>query len=389
MLNFVFSNTTKIIFGRDTEKQVGEEIAEWGKKVLLHYGGGHIVRSGLKDIVTNSLKEAGIEYVELGGVKPNPRLSLVNEGIQLCRKQNVDFILAVGGGSVIDSAKAIGIGVPYEGDVWDFYTGKAAAEETLPVGVVLTLPASGSEASASSVITNEEGWLKRGCGGSAMRPTFAIMNPELTFSLPPYQTACGLADMMAHVMERYFTSVQDVGLTDRLCEAVLRSIIDYGPVVMEEPENYNARANIMWAGTIAHNDLLHTGRVGDWASHNIEHELSGIYDVAHGAGLAIVFPAWMKYVYRHDVDRFVQFAVRVWGVEQDHYYPERTAIEGIRRLQEFFRQIGLPTTLREAEIPDDRLEEMAVKCTANDTQPQGSFVQLGQADVLEILKLAR
>ena len=389
MLNFVFSNTTEIIFGRDTERQVGAETAKWGKKVLLHYGGGHIVRSGLRDTVTNALEEAGIEYVELGGVKPNPRLSLVYEGIQLCREHNIDFILAVGGGSVIDSAKAIGIGVPYDGDVWDFYLGKTEVEETLPVGVILTLPASGSEASASSVITKEEGWLKRGCGGLEMRPKFAIMNPELTFSLPPYQTACGIADMMAHVMERYFTNVREVGFTDRLCEAVLRSIIHYGPLVMEEPENYNARANIMWAGTIAHNDLLHTGRIGDWASHNIEHELSGIYDVAHGAGLAIVFPAWMKYVYKHDAARFEQFAVRVWGCRTRPLLPERTALEGIRRLQEFFEQIGLPTTLREAEIPDDRLEEMAAKCTANDTQPQGSFVSLGQADVLEILKLAR
>lgn len=389
MQNFAFSNSTKIIFGKNTEKQVGVETAQWGKKVLLHYGGGHIVRSGLKDTVIHALKEAGIEFIELGEVKPNPRLSLVNEGIKLCREHQVDFILAVGGGSVIDSAKAIGIGVPYNGDVWDFYSGKAKVEKTLPVGVILTLPASGSESSDSSVITKEEGWLKRGCGGPAMRPKFAILNPELTFSIPPYQTACGIADMMAHVMERYFTNVHDVGFTDQLCEATLRSIIHYAPIVIEEPENYNARANIMWAGTVAHNDLLHTGRIGDWASHNIEHELSGIYDVAHGAGLAIIFPAWMKYVYHHDVDRFVQFAVRVWGVEQDYYYPERTALEGIRRLQEFFRQIGLPTTLKEAGIPDDRLEEMAAKCTADDTQLQGSFVQLSQSDVLEIYKLAR
>ncbi|NMA60634.1 MAG: iron-containing alcohol dehydrogenase [Firmicutes bacterium] len=389
MLNFTFSNSTKIIFGKDVEMQVGAETALWGKKVLLHYGGGHIVRSGLKKRVVASLQEAGVEFVELGGVQPNPRLSLVQEGIALARKEQVDFILAVGGGSVIDSAKAIAIGVPYDGDVWDFYAGKTRAKESLPVGVVLTIPAAGSESSTSSVITKEEGWLKRGYGEVIMRPKFAFMNPELTYSLPPYQTACGVADMMAHVMERYFTNEKEVGFTDQLCEATLRSIIQEAPVAIAEPENYGARANIMWAGTIAHNDLLSTGRLGDWASHNIEHELSALYDIAHGAGLAIVFPAWMKYVYRHDIPRFVQFSVEVFGVEQDYHNPERTILEGIRRLEDFFRRIGLPTTLQEADIPADRLEEMAAKSTANDTQTLGTFVPLNQADVLEIYKLCQ
>lgn len=389
MLNFTFSNSTKIIFGKDVEMQVGAETALWGKKVLLHYGGGHIVRSGLKKRVVASLQEAGVEFVELGGVQPNPRLSLVQEGIALARKEQVDFILAVGGGSVIDSAKAIAIGVPYDGDVWDFYAGKTRAKESLPVGVVLTIPAAGSESSTSSVITKEEGWLKRGYGEVIMRPKFAFMNPELTYSLPPYQTACGVADMMAHVMERYFTNEKEVGFTDQLCEATLRSIIQEAPVAIAEPENYGARANIMWAGTIAHNDLLGTGRLGDWASHNIEHELSALYDIAHGAGLAIVFPAWMKYVYRHDIPRFVQFSVEVFGVEQDYHNPERTILEGIRRLEDFFRRIGLPTTLQEADIPADRLEEMAAKSTANDTQTLGTFVPLNKADVLEIYKLCQ
>lgn len=389
MLNFTFSNSTKIIFGKDVEMQVGAETALWGKKVLLHYGGGHIVRSGLKKRVVASLQEAGVEFVELGGVQPNPRLSLVQEGIALARKEQVDFILAVGGGSVIDSAKAIAIGVPYDGDVWDFYAGKTRAKESLPVGVVLTIPAAGSESSTSSVITKEEGWLKRGYGEVIMRPKFAFMNPELTYSLPPYQTACGVADMMAHVMERYFTNEKEVGFTDQLCEATLRSIIQEAPVAIAEPENYGARANIMWAGTIAHNDLLGTGRLGDWASHNIEHELSALYDIAHGAGLAIVFPAWMKYVYRHDIPRFVQFSAEVFGVEQDYHNPERTILEGIRRLEDFFRRIGLPTTLQEADIPADRLEEMAAKSTANDTKTLGTFVPLNQADVLEIYKLCQ
>jgi hypothetical protein len=335
MENFTFLSPTKIIFGRGVENQVGDETRVYSKKVLLHYGGGTIKRIGLYDRVVKSLRDAGVEFIELGGVQPNPRLSLVKQGIELCRKHNIDFILAVGGGSVIDSAKAIAVGVPYEGDVWDFYSGKEVPEKALPVGVVLTIPAAGSEASKSSVITNEDGWYKRGLNVEIIRPKFAIMNPEITFTLPPYQTACGAADIMAHVMERYFTHQKDVDFTDRLCEATLKTIIKNVPIVLEEPENYQARAEIMWASTIAHNDLLSTGRIGDWASHAIEHELSGIYDVPHGAGLAVVFPAWMKYVYKEDVDRFVQFATRVWDVEMDFSNPDRTALEGIYRLTQF------------------------------------------------------
>jgi len=387
MENFVFHNPTRIIFGKGTEAEVGRETARYSRRVLLHYGGGSIRASGLYDRICRALKESGIDFVELGGVKPNPRLSLVREGIRLCREKRLDFILAVGGGSVIDSAKAIGIGTPADGDVWDFYLKTTKVTEMLPVGVVLTIPAAGSEASNGSVITNEDGWLKKDAGGECMRPRFAIMNPELTFTLPPYQTACGAADIMAHVMERYFTRVRDVDFTDRLCEATLRTIIENVPAALAEPQDYDARSQIMWASTIAHNDLLGTGRVGDWASHMIEHELSGIYDVAHGAGLAVTFPAWMKHVYKNDVERFARFAVAVWGVEPRFDWPERTALEGIGRTKNFFRGIGLPTSLPELGVTDDRFEEMASKATA--AGPVGNFVKLGRDDVAAIYRLAR
>ncbi len=389
MNNFEFSSPTEIIFGKDTEKKVGQRVKTFSNKVLLHYGGGSIKKFGLYDRIIDSLKNAGVEFVELGGVQPNPRLSLVQEGIELCHEHDIDFILAVGGGSVIDSAKAIAMGVPYDGDVWDFFARKSKLESVLPVGVVLTIPAAGSEASTSTVITNEDGWLKRGFGSNLIRPSFAIMNPKITFTLPAYQTAAGATDIMAHVMERYFTNVDHVDLTDRLCEATLKTMIKNVPLALEEPNNYDARSEIMWAGTIAHNNLLNTGRVGDWASHNIEHELSAIYDIAHGAGLAVIFPAWMKYVYQHDLDRFAQFAVRVFNVEYDFNSKEQTALEGIRRLEDFFKYIGLPTTLNGLDIPDDRLEEMAEKCKKSANGTLGNFVKLDQDDILNILKLAR
>jgi len=382
--DFVFLSPTKIIFGRNTEEHVGEEVKSYGKKILLHYGKGSIFKIGLYDKVIKSLKDSGVDFIELGGVQPNPRLSLVREGIEICRKNGVDFILAVGGGSVIDSAKAIAVGVPYEGDVWDFYTGKAEPKTALPIGVVLTIPAAGSEASKSSVITNEDGWYKRSLNVDIIRPKFAIMNPEITFTLSPYQTACGVADIMAHVMERYFTNDRGVDFTDRLCEATLKTVIENTFIVLKNPTDYDARAQIMWASTVAHNDLLSTGRTGDWASHMIEHELSGIYDIPHGAGLAIVFPAWMKYVYKHNIERFAQFAVRVWNVDLNFESLEKTALEGIERLRRFFKDIGLPTTLKEANIGEDRLEEMANKCT--ERGEIGNFVKLNREDVLNILK---
>jgi len=386
MENFTFVNPTKIIFGKSTEEGVGREIKPFSSRVLMHYGKESIRKSGLFDRICRALDKEGIQHVELGGVSPNPRLSLVREGIKICREKKLDFILAVGGGSVIDSAKAIAAGVPYGGDVWDFYMRKATIAAMLPVGVVLTIPAAGSESSNGSVITNEEGSLKKDAGSELMRPRFAIMNPELTFTLPPYQTACGAADIMAHVMERYFTNARAVEFTDRLCEATLKTIIDHTPRVLAEPQNYNSRAEIMWAGTIAHNDLLSTGRVGDWGSHMIEHELSAIYDVAHGAGLAVVFPAWMKRVYTHDVARFAQFAGRVWNVDYNFEDPTRMALEGIRRMEAFFHQIGLPVTLQELGVRDDRFTEMARKCT--ERGPVGNFVKLGRNEVVEVYKLA-
>lgn len=387
MENFVFHNPTKIIFGRNTEEKVGEETARFSRKILFHYGQGSIKRIGLYDRVVESLRKAGVEFIELGGVQPNPRLKLVEKGIEICRKEKIDFILAVGGGSVIDSAKAIAVGVPYEGHVWDFFERKAQPEKALPVGVVLTIPAAGSESSASAVITNEAGPYKRGIYSLLIRPKFAIMNPEVTFSLSPYQTACGIADMMAHVMERYFTPTKNVELTDRLCEATLKTIINNAPVVIKEPGNYDARAEIMWASTIAHNDLLSTGRIGDWGTHLMEHELSALYDIPHGAGLAILFPYWMLHVYKKDVERFAQFASRVWNVEVNFRDLESTVLEGIERLKNFFKSIGLPTTLKEANIPDDRLEEMAEKATW--AGPIGNFVKLEKEDVLHIYQMAR
>lgn len=387
MKDFTFQCPTKIIFGKGTENQIGNEVKQYSSKVLLHYGGGSIKKTGLYTKVVNSLKEAGIEIVELPGVKPNPRLSMVREGIKICRENNINFVLSVGGGSAIDSSKAIALGVPYDGDVWDFYIGKAKPQAVLPLGVILTLPATGSEASNSCVITNEDGWFKRGLNTDYNRPKFAIMDPELTYTLPPYQTACGACDIMAHVMERYFTNTPHVDLTDRLCEATLKTVIKNAPVVLEQPDNYDSRAEIMWAGTLAHNGLLGTGRQEDWASHKIEHELSGIYDIAHGAGLAVVFPAWMKYVYKENINRFVQYATRVWDVEVDLNNPESTVLEGIKRLQQFLKSMGLPTNLKELGIPDDRFDEMAEKCVKYG--PVGGFIKIHKEDVLNILNLAK
>jgi alcohol dehydrogenase len=387
MQDFVFQNSTKLIFGKDKEQFVGQESAFYGKKLLLHYGGGSVKSSGLYDRVVSSLAEQEIEIFELGGVQPNPRVSLVREGVALCKENNIDFILAVGGGSVIDSAKAIAAGAKHEGDVWDFFDGKAEVTDCLPIGVVLTIPAAGSESSTGTVITNEDGLYKRATGHPDMRPKFAILNPVLTYTLPAYQTACGITDMMAHILERYFTNEKNVELTDRLCEGALRTIINNAHTVLEEPADYEARAEIMWAGTIAHNDMLGTGRIGDWGSHDVEHEISGIYDIAHGAGLAIVFPAWMKHVYKHDVNRFAQFANRVWDVELDLNNLEKTALAGIRKTEAFFSSIGMPVTLKEANIGDEHFEEMAKKGT--ERGPLGNFVKLHEEDVLRIFELAK
>lgn len=389
MDNFTFKNPTKIIFGRGTEATVGVETAKYGKKVLLHYGSGSIRKSGLYDRVVASLKAAGVDFVELGGAQPNPRLALVHEGVKLCRKAGVDLILAVGGGSTIDSAKAIALGVPYQGDVWDFYAGKATPKTALPVATVLTIPAAGSESSDSTVITNEDGWFKRGFSSELVYPVFSILNPELIFTLPPFQVVCGAADIMAHMMERYFTNTKNVEVIDRIIESTMKSVIHNVPKFLANPMDYDAAAEIMWAGTLAHNNLMSTGRMGDWASHNIEHELSAIYDVAHGAGLATVFPAWMKYTLKHDVTRYVQYAERVWNVDVNYWDLEGTALEGIYRQMAFYRSVGLPVNLKELGAGADRLIEMADKATAGDTQTLGQFVQLKKADIVAILELAK
>lgn len=387
MQDFHYQNGTKIIFGRETEASVGQELKKFTNKVLLHYGGGSIKKIGLYDKVMHSLHEAGIEVFELGGVKPNPRLSLVRKGINLCQEQEIPFILAVGGGSVIDSAKAIAAGVHYEGDVWDLFCGVAVEHECLPLATILTIPAAGSEISSGTVVTNDEIGLKRSFGHESLRPVFSILNPELTFTLPTYQTACGIADMLAHVLERYFTNERHVDITDRLCEATMKSIIDNGLRVMNDPFNYDIRAELMLAGMIAHNGSLDMGRIGDWASHDIEHELSGMYDIAHGAGLAIIFPAWMKYVYHHDVNRFAQFGSRVFNLEINLNHPEETALLAIEKLESFFKALGLPTSFSNADLPTDHIEELAQKLVC-DCDSVGNYVPIKEADALEIYRLA-
>lgn len=389
MINFEFSNVTEIVFGKEAQLQTGEKIRKYSncKNVLIVYGSDRIKKSGLFDEVAASLKRQGIDYRELSGVQPNPRLGLIRKGIDICREEKITFILAIGGGSVIDTAKAIGVGVPYDGDVWDFYMGEKQPVETLKTAAICTIPAAGSEASLSSVITNEDGWYKKSINVDLIRPVFAIINPELTYTLPAYQIGCGVVDMMTHIMERYFTNTTDVDLTDRLCEAALRSIIVNGVKTLKESDNYRYRAEIMWAGTLAHNGLLNTGRIQDWASHRIGLELSGKYDLAHGASLSIVYPNWMKYVYQHDLERFVQFAVRVWDVDMAFGRKEEIALEGIARMQEFFRKLGMPLTLEEAEIPDDAFEEMSNKATFDDTIPVGNFIKIDKKAMIEIYKM--
>lgn len=391
MNNFTFYSPTYFVFGKDKENEAGEYVKRFGgSKVLIHYGGGSVIRSGLLERVKASLKSADILYVELGGVKPNPRSGLVYEGIELCRKENVDFILAVGGGSTIDSAKAIAAGTLYKGDFWDFYKGKEIME-ALPVGTILTIAAAGSEGSPDSVITKEEGMFKRGANGEAIRPAFSILNPALTQTLPVYQTACGATDIMAHVFERYFTNTKDVEITDRLCEAVLLTMIKEVPKAIADADDYEARANIMWTGMVAHNNLCGVGRDQDWSSHCIEHELSAIYDCAHGAGLAVVFPAWMTYVYKHDTNRFANLAVRVWGCKMDEQNPENTALAGIEAVRKFWKLIGMPSTLEELGASEEDIEKMAETACYGDggSGTIGNFVPLQKKDVIKIYHLMK
>ena len=388
MDNFQFYSPTEFIFGRDTETKAGEMVKKYGgTKVLIHYGSGSAVKSGLLDRVKASLDESGIAYTELGGVQPNPRDTLIYKGIELCRSEGVDFILSVGGGSCIDSSKAIALGVPYNGDFWDFYGTGKTVEKALPIGTVLTIAAAGSEGSGASVVTKEEGSLKRDVGSDLLRPRFSILNPELTCSLPAYQTACGATDIMAHVFERYFTNTRDVEITDRLCEAVLLTMIKETPRVIAQPDNYEARANIMWAGTVAHNDIVGVGRSQDWNSHGIEHELSALYDCAHGAGLAVIMPAWMEFVYKHDVMRFAQMAVRIWGCQMNFEFPDETALEGIACFRSFLHSIGMPINFEQLGAKEEDIPLLVEKFGIGDGKT-GGFVHLTAQDIATIYRIA-
>lgn len=387
MENFTYYNRTKMVFGKDTERQVGTLTKQYGSKVLLHYGSGSIKKYGLYDRIVEQLEKDHIEFVELGGVIPNPSLELVYEGIELCKKENVDFILAVGGGSVIDSAKAIAAGVLYDGDVWDFFVNGVEPKEALNIGVVLTIPAAGSESSIATVVTNYKEGLKRVFRYEVVRPVFAIMNPEITYTLPPYQTACGAIDMMAHIIERYFTNTENVALTTALCEASMKTIVEQAKVVFENPTDYGARSELMLAGAIAHNGSLGIGREEDWGCHAMEYEVTQVSGVAHGAGLAILIPSWMRYVYTHDVHQFAQFAQNVFDVEE--ILPlEEVALLGIKKLEEFYHSLGIPTHLSEVGIKDSDLEGMANLVTKHGTIEIGHFVTLDKQDVLTIYRNA-
>ncbi|MBQ4026035.1 MAG: iron-containing alcohol dehydrogenase [Treponema sp.] len=389
MENFTFYSPTFFVFGKESENQAGEYVKKFGgSKVLIHFGGKSAKASGLLDRVEASLKASEIPFVELGGVKPNPRSGLVYEGIELCRKEKVDFVLAVGGGSVIDSAKAIAAGVLYDGDFWDFYSGKMI-EKALPVGTVLTIAAAGSEGSPDSVITKEEGMFKRGTGSNAIRPKFSILNPALTQTLPPHQTAAGITDIMAHLYERYLTNTKEVEVTDRLIEALLLTMKHEGPRVIADPNNYEARANIMWAGMMAHNNSCGVGRSQDWNSHNIEHELSALYDCAHGAGLAVTMPAVFKYVMKHDVMRFAKVATRVWGCQMDFDHPEVTALEGINAFQNFLVSLGMPKNFAELGAKEEDIPKLVqVLCRGDGrTGSISGFVTLNEDDCAKIYKM--
>ncbi len=393
MQNFKYYAPTYVAFGKDTQRQVADLIKKYGgTKVLLHYGGQSAIKSGLLPQVEADLKAAGIEYVALGGVVPNPRVSLVRKGIEICREQGIDFILAVGGGSVIDSSKAISSGTFFDGDVWDLYLKKAKATKYIPLGCILTIPAAGSEMSDGSVITNEDGGLKKDYCVDEFRCKFAIMNPELTYTLPAWQTACGATDMMMHTMERYFTTADDMEVTNVLAESILKVVMQQAPIALKNPTDYNSRAQIMWAGSLAHNDLTGCGAIGDWATHNLEHELSGMFDVSHGAGLAAVWGSWARYTRHNNLARFVRFAVNVMGVTQDFHSDENTAEAGIQAMERFFESIGMPTNIHDLigrEITDAEIEEMADKCSNGGTSTIGGLQVLKKEDMIEIYKMAK
>ena len=391
--DFTYYAPTKVVFGRGAENKTGELVAELGcKKILLHYGGGSAGRTGLLGRIRASLREAGAGFVELGGVVPNPRLSLVREGIELCRREGVDFILAVGGGSVIDSAKAIGYGAADEerGDVWDFYARLRAPRACLPVGSVLTIAAAGSEMSPSSVITNEDTETKRGYGNDLCRPKFAVMNPELTMTLPAYQTACGCTDILMHTMERWFGGGGSMELTDGVAAALMRTVIKNAKILMAEPENYDARAEVMWAGSLSHNGLTGCGTDGgDWSSHQLEHELGALFDVAHGAGLAAVWGSWARYVYKENPARFAKFAAEVLDVPRGAD-DEETALAGIAAMEDFYREIKMPVSIRGlgVEPTEAQIKKMSAKCAANHPDGMGKMKKLFEDDIERIFRAA-
>ena len=391
--DFNFYAPTRVLFGRDAEKQIGEQVKAFGgRKVLIHYGGGSAERSGLLDVVRQQLRDNGVEFIELGGVVPNPLLSLVYKGIELCRQQHVDFILAVGGGSVIDSAKAIGYGVPYDGDVWDFWEGKAKPAQCLPIGAVLTIPAAGSEMSSSCVVTKDDGLIKRGINSDLCRCKFVVMNPERTYTLPSYQTAAGATDIMMHTMERYFSNYTDMTLTDAISEAILRTVKDAAPIVLQHPDDYRQRAQIMWAGSLSHNDLTECGTEKDFATHRLEHELSALFGVTHGAGLAALWPSWARYTMKKHLSRFVQFAGNVMGIQVDYGHPEETAERGIQAMEEWFQKIGMPTSIHELigrEITEKEIDTMVDKCSRGGTITLGAMEVLNSDDMRAIYRMAQ
>lgn len=394
MRSFEYFAPTKVIFGKDSHLQIGDILKKENcHKVLIHYGGKSAVASGLIDEVSGCFTDAGIDFVTLGGVVPNPRLSKVREGIELCKKENVDFILAVGGGSVIDSAKAIGYGVanPWT-DVWNFYLKTEVPTACLPIGVIPTIAASGSEMSNSSVITNEDGWLKRGAAKCDLcRPKFALMNPKLTYSLPQYQTESGCVDILMHTMERYFVNIETMEITDSISESLMQTVIYNARILMREPDNYTARAEIMWAGSLSHNGLTGCGTGGgDWACHQLEHELGGLYDVTHGAGLAAIWGSWARYVYDVNPERFAQFATNVFDIPCGLDF-EKTALAGIEAMEDFFRSIKMPVSLHELglDLDDQQIHELAFKCSYEDTRTIGVFKQLNMKDMEKIYTMAR
>lgn len=395
MDRFSFHAPTEVVFGKNTESQVGDLCKRYGAhKVLVHFGSQSAKKSGLLDRICASLKGAGLEYVLLGGVVPNPHLSKVKEGISLCRKNNVDFILAVGGGSVIDSSKAIGYGLTNEGDVWDYYLHKKTVSACAPVAAVLTIAAAGSEMSNSSVITNEDGWLKRSINNDHCFCKFAIMNPELTYTLPAYQTASGCTDIILHTLERYFVTpkANPLTLTDSIAEALIRNVIRYTLIALKKPHDYKARAEIMWSGTISHNGATGDRNFGDWACHQLEHELSGMFDVAHGAGLAAVWGSWARYVYKENPARFIQLAVNVFDIPYNYKNPEATALEGIAAMESIFRHFGMPTNIHDLigiVLTDEQIKTLAYKCSYMGERTIGQFKVLNTEDMENIYHLAK